>query len=298
MRDYPPQVTAFVPATDGSLGEPPDTRTPAAFLRWTLRRQPTVIAVSTLVGVLWQLPLTVGPWLFGKAVDHGILPGDWGATLWWAGLLLVVTLIGATFGIAMHTMVVRSWLIGIYGTMLLVARKAVQMGHILPRRVPTGEVLSVAASDSDEFGAFTEILARASAQLVAYLTVAFIVIRTSVPLGLLVLLAAPVLVGVAMPLLRPLHRRQELERTRNSDLTSLATDIVAGLRILRGIGGERTFGRNYAAQSQSARVRGSRQGCGRRPSRRSGCCSRAPSWCCWCGLAWVRCSRATSRWAS
>jgi ABC-type multidrug transport system fused ATPase/permease subunit len=36
----------------------------------------------------------------------------------------------------------------------------------------------------------------------------------------------------------------------------MAADIVAGLRILRGIGGEATFGRNYAAQSQSARRAG------------------------------------------
>ena len=44
-----------------------------------------------------------------------------------------------------------------------------------------------------------------------------------------------------MPLLRPLERRQESSGPGLSDLTSLATDIVAGLRILRGIGGERTF---------------------------------------------------------
>ncbi len=36
----------------------------------------------------------------------------------------------------------------------------------------------------------------------------------------------------------------------------MATDIVAGLRILRGIGGEQTFGRNYARQSQSSREAG------------------------------------------
>jgi ABC-type multidrug transport system fused ATPase/permease subunit len=36
----------------------------------------------------------------------------------------------------------------------------------------------------------------------------------------------------------------------------MATDIVAGLRILRGIGGERTFGRNYDVQSQLARQAG------------------------------------------
>ena len=47
-----------------------------------------------------------------------------------------------------------------------------------------------------------------------------------------------------------------MERTRLSDLTSLATDIVAGLRILRGIGGERTFSANYDAQSQQTRRAG------------------------------------------
>ncbi|MCW2738183.1 ABC transporter ATP-binding protein, partial [Nocardioides sp.] len=49
---------------------------------------------------------------------------------------------------------------------------------------------------------------------------------------------------------------QQGERSRNSELTSMATDIVAGLRILRGIGGEETFGRNYADQSQAARRAG------------------------------------------
>jgi ABC-type multidrug transport system fused ATPase/permease subunit len=82
------------------------------------------------------------------------------------------------------------------------------------------------------------------------------VLTTSVQLGVVVLLGAPVLVVAAMPLLRPLHRRQEVERTRTSDLTSLATDIVAGLRILRGIGGEDTFGRGYGRQSQLARRAG------------------------------------------
>jgi len=189
-----------------------------------------VIVASIGVGILWQLPLTVGPWLVGKAVDQGILGGSWERTLTWAGLLLVVTLVGAAFGIAMHTLIVRSWLIALYGTTQMVARKAVQMGHVLPRRAPTGEVLSVASSDSDEFGALTEITARATAQLVAFLIVAAIVVNTSTTLGILVLCAAPVLVGVALPLLRPLHRRQGVERSRSSELTSMATDIVAGLR--------------------------------------------------------------------
>ena len=249
MRDFPPFVTTYWSPEGEPVGESPDTRSPARFLRWMLRQQGNVVVIATCFGVLWQLPLIVGPWIFGRAIDSGIVGHDAGVVGLAAGALLVVTLIGAFFGIALHTLVVRSWLISLYGTTMMVTRKAAQMGHVLPRRSPTGEILSVASSDSDEFGAMTEIIARAGSQLVSFLAVAAIVMVTSPRLGVVVLIAAPILVGVALPFLRPLQHRQELERSRNSELTSMATDIVAGLRILRGIGGERTFGRNYATQS-------------------------------------------------
>jgi ABC-type multidrug transport system fused ATPase/permease subunit len=256
MRDFPPLVTTFWSPEGEPVGGAPDTHSPLRFLRWVLRQQGNVVVIATMFGVLWQLPLILGPWIFGRAIDAGVVGEDPGAIAAGAGALFVVTLIGAVFGILLHTLVVRSWLISLYGTTMAVTRKALQMGHVLPRRSPTGEILSVASSDSDEFGAMTEIIARAGSQLVSFLAVAAIVIATSPRLGIVVLVAAPILVGVALPFLRPLHRRQELERSRNSELTSMATDIVAGLRILRGIGGERTFGRNYAQQSQSSRAAG------------------------------------------
>lgn len=256
MQDFPPRIATFFSGSDDAPTPAPDTRSPAAFLRWMLRQQWRVIALSSVACLLWLMPLTFGPYIFGRAVDEGILAGSTAALLSWAGVMLGVVLVGGFFGVVFHTLIVRSWLISLYGTTQMVTRKIAQMGHVLPRRSPTGEVLSVASSDSDEFGALTEILARSAAQFVSYLTVAAIVLSMSWQLGVLVLVAAPVLLGAALPLLRPLHRRQQVERSRNSELTSMATDIVAGLRILRGIGGEETFGRNYADQSQQARRAG------------------------------------------
>ncbi|KQV71488.1 ABC transporter [Nocardioides sp. Root122] len=256
MQDFPPRIATFFTGTDDAPTPDPDTRSPASFLRWVIGQQKALIALSSLCYALWFLPSTLGPWIFGRAVDQGIVGGSTTALVGWAALLLLVVMIGSVFGIVSHTLVVRSWLVSLYGTLEMVTRKVAQMGHVLPRRSPTGEVLSVASSDSDEFGALTEILARTVGQLVSYLTVAFIVLTMSWQLGLLTLVAAPVLVGAALPLLRPLHRRQQVERSRTSDLTSMATDIVAGLRILRGIGGEQTFGANYDRQSQSARDAG------------------------------------------
>lgn len=266
MHDFPPVVPEFIAtaATDGSAPRAaagrrtpnfadPDTRSPSRYLWWLLRQQWPLLVVLCLLAMLQWLPGAVGPYLVGRIIDDGILGGDRAAVWRYAAGLLGLALVGVTAGVLGHTLVVRSWLIAMYGSMKLVTRKTTQMGHVLPQRVPTGEVLSVAGGDSDQMGALTEVLTRAVGALLAYLVIAAIVLQTSLELGLVVLLTAPLLVILALPLLRPLERRQELERTRLSDLTSLATDIVAGLRILRGIGGEKTFAGNYAEQSQLTR---------------------------------------------
>lgn len=264
MRDFPPDVPEFTStagpgSTEGrSVARPqtfadPDTRSAARYLWWLLRQQWPVLVVLSILAMLQWLPGAVGPFLVGQIIDQGIIGGDDTVVWRYAAGLLGLALLGVTAGVLGHTVTVRAWLIAMYGSMKLVTRKTTQMGHVLPQRVPTGEVLSVAGGDSDQMGALTEVLTRAVGALLAYLVIAGIVLRTSFELGLVVLLTAPLLVLLAMPLLKPLERRQERERTRLSDLTSLATDIVAGLRILRGIGGEQTFAGNYADQSQLTR---------------------------------------------
>ncbi len=258
MHDFPPVVSgAPRPASPtGLTGARPDTRTPARFLFWMLRQQGDVLLATSGASVLWFLPASFGPFLVGRAVDQGIVGGSGSRLALWTSLLVGGLVMSSVFGVLMHSLTVRGWLLALYRTTKLVTQTTTELGHVLPQRTPTGEVLSIASSDSDQFGALTDAVAIAVGAAVAYLTVAVLVLTTSVPLGVVVLVAAPVLIGAALPLLRPLHARQAVERHRSAELTSMATDIVAGLRILRGIGGERTFGRNYDAQSQKVRTAG------------------------------------------
>src|SRR6478752_2591779 len=221
MRDFPPDVRAY---TDRGA-DAPDTRSPRAFLWWMVRQNGGLFWAGLLVALIWMVPQTIGPWMVGRAIDTGIVAGDSTATTRWVLALAGVTVFGAASGIAFHTVIVREWLIALYGTTKLVTRKALQLGHVLTRRTPTGEVLSVSGSDGDQFGALMEITTRTISQLVAYLVVAGIVLTTSVRMGVLVLVSAPLL-------------------------------VVLGAPLLRGIGGEETFGGNYAAQSQKVRQSG------------------------------------------
>lgn len=238
----------------------PDTRSPGRFLWWLLRRQYWLIAVIGLLSVVFLLPAAIAPWALGRAIDEGIIGGDERAFALWVGLLAITTLLGASTGGLHHYLSVKSWLIASYGTIDLVTNKTLHLGHVQGRRTPTGEALSVAGADSTQFGAFVEVTGRAIGNVAAYVVVAVIVLNTNVHLGLIILLVAPILALLTGPLLRPLQKAQTQERSRNSELTSMATDIVAGLRILRGIGGEATFSANYEKQSGRVREAGVRAG--------------------------------------
>ncbi|QIK71923.1 ABC transporter ATP-binding protein [Propioniciclava coleopterorum] len=251
MRDFPPEVSA---------GDTPVWRSPLSFLTWLVRGQAGLVTLMTLLVVAWQLPNVLSPMLLGKAIDAGMIARDPLATAGWAGLLLVAILFGAAGGILQHTLVVRSWVIALYETQKRVGHTSGRLGHTLSRRVPTGEVLSVASSDADTFGATLEVAARAIGAALSFVLVCGLMLMTSPKLAVVVIVMSPLLLAASTPVLRPLSAAQRAERTQNSELTSLATDIVAGLRILRGIGGETTFGANYARQSQKVRFLGVRVG--------------------------------------
>ena len=63
------------------------------------------------------------------------------------------------------------------------------------------------------------------------------------------LLGVPAMVLLLGPLLRPLQRRQAMQREVAGRLTALGADTVAGLRVLRGIGGEPAFLDRYRRRS-------------------------------------------------
>lgn len=245
FRVFPARIRAYEP--DATIN--PDTRTPSRFLIWLIWQQKGILALSVVVAA-WQVLNSLMPWLLGKAIQEGVVAHNPAATWRWAAWLFLVVVLGVVAGILGHTVSVSGWLVAMYKATALTVRKALQLGHILPRRTPTGEVLSVASSDSDTFGACAINVPMAFGALCSIATTVIIVVQINWRLGLVVLVAAPIMVFGTSPLLRPLGEARTVERSRSSTLTGQATDIVAGLRILRGIGGEKTFGDNYAAQSQ------------------------------------------------
>jgi ABC-type multidrug transport system fused ATPase/permease subunit len=236
----------------------PDHRSATRFLLWLAVRTWPSLAAGIAWGILWTVSQALMPAVIGKAVDAGLTDRDRGALLTWGTVLLGLGLVQATTGILRHRVAVFNWLGAAYRTIQLTIAQANRLGATLPKRLAAGEVVSIGTADINHIGNALEITARGTGAIVAIVTITVILLSTSVPLGLVVIVGVPLLMALVGGLIRPLHHRQQAYRDEQGTLTTRAGDIVTGLRVLRGVGGEATFAARYRAESQSLRSAGVR----------------------------------------
>lgn len=234
----------------------PDVRSPGRLLWWIARLQWTSLLAGMTWGVVWFVAQALMPATIGKAIDNGVVAHDLSTLLLWAGAVLALALITALSGMMRHRAAVANWMQAAFRMIQLLGTHAARTGEALPRRIPTGEVVATVASDAQRIGGMYDVTARFTGAIASYVVVAVVLLRTSVTLGLVVLLGVPVVTTALGVLIRPLHHRQSAQREQVGRLTTLGADIVAGLRVLRGIGGEATFDRRYVEQSGRVRQRG------------------------------------------
>ena len=141
----------------------------------------------------------------------------------------------------------------------MTSRQAVRLGATLPKRIATGEVVSVGIADVAHIGNAMDITARGTGAVVAIVVVGAILLTTSLPLGLIVLIGVPLMAAVVAPHARaaappPAAPARPAGR---ADRPGPATSW-RGLRVLRGIGGEQVFAGRYRDESQAVRRAGVR----------------------------------------
>ena len=240
---------------DAALPQPPSFGA-GALLRWLLRRAAVPVVLATLAACTSNIIQAIVPAFLGQALDAGIENGLNGR-VWSIGALLLVLFVVYAVGDTMLSYFgVTAWMRTAFDVDRLVGRQISATGKDLSRQVSTGEVATIIASDADYLGKFIEHLPALLGAAASFLVVAVLMLRTSVSLGLIVILGMPLVAAIVTLVIRPLQKRQAVQREAQSAVTTITTDTVAGLRILRGIGGEDVFARRYRDASQELRRRG------------------------------------------
>ena len=238
-------------------GTPPLTSA-TRYLRWVARHQVWLLAGSAAMAVIGSVSQAVLPFLLGRLVDGALDDGLSTPLVQGALLLLAVGVLQVVANVVGHRLDVENWLRAAFRTSQIVGHHVSRTGDAVTAELPTGEVVATVASDSLRVGEVFYVTARLIGGLVAYVTVAVLLLRSSLTLGVAVLVGLPTVAAVLALLVRPLQRRQAAQREASGRLTTLGADTVAGLRILRGIGGEDVFADRYRVQSQAVRRAGVR----------------------------------------
>ncbi|MGV9558335.1 ABC transporter transmembrane domain-containing protein [Streptomyces sp. NPDC003522] len=230
----------------------PDARSGPRFLWWLGRNQLGGQLTSLAWGLLHFTAVSAQPFCVGFAIEAVVDRS--GSRLALAGGLMalfgVATALGDTF---LHRAAVTNWITAAARVQQLLARKASHLGSALSRRVAAGEVVAVSTGDVEKIGWFVEAVSRftAAALTVVFVCVALVVHQPA--LGVVVAVGLPVVAFAALPLLPRATRRADFQREKAGRATELASDTVAGLRVLRGIGGEELFLDRYRRASQEVR---------------------------------------------
>ncbi|MFC7759341.1 ABC transporter transmembrane domain-containing protein [Catellatospora bangladeshensis] len=231
-----------------------DHRSAARYLLALAGRQKAGVIWAIVTSGIWNTSQVFIPVAIGWAVDRGITQGDRGQLILWSLVILALGLVRAVAGTVFYRQQLLTGTASGAMTMHLVTRHITKLGASLPRVADVGNLTATCTSDVTAIGSGMRHVGRVLGSVIAVVVITVIMLMISLPLGLVVLVTVPAVVGLSGLLLRPLHRYQDEYRTQQGRLAGRAVDIASGLRVLRGIGGERRFAKAFHADSATLRV--------------------------------------------
>ncbi|MFG1927175.1 ABC transporter ATP-binding protein [Cryptosporangium sp. NPDC048952] len=213
-------------------------------LRRAVSRNRRRLTIGAVLISAHQICETTVPILIGVIVDSAVSTGDRGNLVGWIGALA-----------GLFTALTLAYRFGARHLLRAIAEEAHQLrmevsAKILDPRgietdLPAGELLTVSTSDADNTSELLDHIPRIAGAVVATVVSAAALLFISVPLGLLVLVCTPIVLG-ALQLVSPrITERVASQQELAGQATSVATDLVSGVRPLRGIGAEQAASSRY-----------------------------------------------------
>ncbi len=228
-----------------------DGLTAGRLLRRSFRRHRGRLTASTLLLSGHQAAEALVPVMIGVIIDQAVGTGDVGRLLLWIGLL------GALF-----VALTICWRFGARLSIVADQRENHQLRVEVVERVldprgqrtglRAGEIMQIATSDAERAMNAMHAVAFAAAACTALAVSAVSLLTINLPLGLAVLIGVPVLVAGLQVLSPLLTRRATAAQEAAGSTTALATDLVRGVRALRGIGAMDAAAAAYRTSSTTA----------------------------------------------
>ncbi len=213
--------------------------------RWVLMG-----AVLLLAG--WQAAEALVPVLVGVIIDRAIATGDAVALAGWLAVLAVLfTALTMGFRFGARLTARASEYAGLDLRLTVTGRILDPRGGTGAGRLP-GELLSIATADVSRVALINRTVAEAVVAASGLTVAAVVLLSASVQLGLVVLIGLPPVLLALNLLTRPLERRSTAEQEQAARATAVASDLIGGLRVIKGLRAEQAATARYREASRAS----------------------------------------------
>ncbi|MFJ1759775.1 ABC transporter ATP-binding protein [Amycolatopsis sp. NPDC088138] len=221
-------------------------------LRRSIAGQRRSVALASLLTACHQGGEALVPVVIGVVIDQAVAGGSvWTLLLWLAVLGVLFAGLSTSYRLGARSGE-RAAERAAHELRLDLGRRVLHPGGGAETGNLAGELVSIGTSDAKRVGQLNGVLPFGVAGLAGLLVSAVVLLTMSIPLGLLVLLGTPPMLYLAHLIGKPLERRSEAEQERSAFASGIATDLVAGLRVLKGVGAERAAVDRYRRTSQDS----------------------------------------------
>lgn len=207
------------------------------------------ISLATLFTVISRVIVSFVPKQVGDSLDlglaHGYTPEFWGSL---GQLSIMVIGLGSLYYINsfLHG---GAWHYTYQTTVSSLFSRTLRRILSVRSKYATGEAITTFTDDVFQIAHLTEQVISMLGSITIVATTSYLMLQASIPLGLMVLIFMPLTMAIMSVVVPKLTSRRSAQREAQGELTSLMTDMIGGLRVLRGLGGESSFEERYQKQN-------------------------------------------------
>jgi ABC-type multidrug transport system fused ATPase/permease subunit len=229
---------------------------PWRYLWYVARAQTGLVALGFVLlsvsGSAWILL----PWTISKIIDEVLLAGSAEPLARWSVALVVVAIASSWVFVAGYRSLFMAESHARVRTVRNLTDHLNRAGTGVRGAVSPGEMVNLSTEDAHKTGSFIFQLGFGWMGLVMTAVGAVLLWRASPALGWTTLVGVLLIGFVVGPVLSRLQHHQIAYRSSVAKLTGQASDVVGGLRVLRGVGGEAQFSHRYRSASAELREAG------------------------------------------
>lgn len=233
---HPPVVPQF-----------PFRATPARFLLTVLFSVKRLTIPAAVLAVLWQIGEALVPVIAGTAIDQALDTGDATQLVLWLGVLAVNFLVLSLAFRFSAQLTARATELVQHRLRVTLSRRVLHPAGG-SARAPDGGLVSTMTNDVARMG-MLGLAVFPTGELAGVVFIAMSLLLIHPPLGIAVLIGAPVAVWLMGTLSGRYARASRTYQNLLADTVGQATDLVTGYRVIKGIRAEAEATRRYRTTS-------------------------------------------------